>query len=67
VFTEPLPSNDRGINRKRHREKRKNVGEVVRDTALGGQVTISPVFKVPRQCRLVLLVEVMHMIRMNFL
>jgi hypothetical protein len=34
------------------------VGEVVRDTTLGGggHETISPVLKVPRQCPLVLLV-----------
>jgi hypothetical protein len=31
-----------------------------------GQETMSPVFKVPRQCPLVLLVEVMHMIGINF-
>jgi hypothetical protein len=31
-----------------------------------GQEIISPVLKVPRQCPLVLLVEVMHMIGINF-
>jgi hypothetical protein len=31
-----------------------------------GQKTISPVLKVPRQCPLVLLAEVMNMIGINF-
>jgi hypothetical protein len=39
------------------REKRKKVGEVVRDTKFlvggGEQETISPVLKAPRQCSLV--------------
>jgi hypothetical protein len=57
---------------KRREEKRreeKESGEVVRDTTFlggGGQETIIPVLKVPRQCSLVLLVEVMHMIGINF-
>jgi hypothetical protein len=45
-----------------HTEReRENVGEVVRETLHlrgGGQETLSPVSKVPRQCPLVLLVEV---------
>jgi hypothetical protein len=45
------------VEREREREKRKKVGEVVRDTTLReGQETISTVLKVPRQCPLVLLV-----------
>jgi hypothetical protein len=35
------------------REKRKKLGEVVRDNACGGQEIISPVSKIPRQWRLV--------------
>jgi hypothetical protein len=31
----------------------------------GGQETISPVLKIPRQCQFVLLVDVTHMIRIN--
>jgi hypothetical protein len=39
-----------------------------RETTLrrGEQETISPVLKVPRQCPLVLLVEAIHMIGINF-
>jgi hypothetical protein len=41
---------------------------VVRDVAFGGeQVGLFPVLKVPRHCPLVLLVEVMHEIGINFL
>jgi hypothetical protein len=32
---------------------------------LGGEEIISPVLKVPRECPLVLLVEIMHMIGIN--
>jgi hypothetical protein len=48
------------------REKRRK-GVIVRDTTFEGegQETISPVLKVPRQCPLVLLVEVIHMIGIN--
>jgi hypothetical protein len=55
MFTAGLPGNR---EREREREKeRKKMGKVVKDTTLGGgQETISPVLKVPRQCPLVLLV-----------
>jgi hypothetical protein len=57
VSTEPLLRNDRGIHIKRES------GEVVSDTTCGGgggaDETISPVLKVPRQCSLVLLIELM--------
>jgi hypothetical protein len=43
----------------RQREKRKKWGGSEWE---GGQETVSPVLKAPRQCPLVLLVEVMHMI-----
>jgi hypothetical protein len=39
----------------------------MRDYIWGGGETISPVLKVPRQCPLVLLIEVNHMIGINFL
>jgi hypothetical protein len=43
-------------------------GEVMRDTTFGGGAeTISRVFKVPRQCPLVHLVEVMRMNGINFI
>jgi hypothetical protein len=44
--------------RERERERERKFGVVMRDTTLGGggQETISPVLKVPRQCPLVLLV-----------
>jgi hypothetical protein len=47
--------------------ERRESGVVVRDTTFreGCQETISPVPKVPRQCPLVLLKEVMHMIGIN--
>jgi hypothetical protein len=46
----------------RESEERES-GEVVRDTKFGeGQESIFPILKVPRQCQLVLLVEVMRMI-----
>jgi hypothetical protein len=52
----------------RERRGEKESGEVVRDTTLGrGQEIVSPVLKVSRQCPLVLLVDVMHMIGINFL
>jgi hypothetical protein len=47
----------------------KETGDTVGDTTLGGrgeQKTIFPVLKVPRQCPLVLLVEIMHMFGINF-
>jgi hypothetical protein len=47
----------------------KESGEVVRETTFvgrRGQETVSPVLKVPRQCPLVLLVVIMHMIGINF-
>jgi hypothetical protein len=51
------------------KREEKESGAVVRDTrfgGVGGQETISPLLKVPRQCPLVLLAEVMHMIGTNF-
>jgi hypothetical protein len=43
-------------------------GEVVRNTIFRGQQgNIFPVLKVPRQCPLVLLVETMHIVGINFL
>jgi hypothetical protein len=45
----------------------KESGEIVRDTVFWGQETTFPVLKVPRQCPLVLLVQVMHMMGINFL
>jgi hypothetical protein len=47
--------------------ERRESGEVVRNTTLGvAQEIISQFLKVLRQCPLVLLVEVMHMIGINF-
>jgi hypothetical protein len=44
----------------------KERGEIVRDTIfVWGEETIYPVLKVPRQCSLVLLVEVTHMVGIN--
>jgi hypothetical protein len=55
------------VEEKRREEKRREGGEVMRDTTFeGGQETISAVLKVPRQCSLVLLVQVTHMIGINF-
>jgi hypothetical protein len=48
--------------------KRREGGETVETLHLGGggQGTIFPVLKVPRQCPLVRLVEAMHMVGINF-
>jgi hypothetical protein len=59
---------ERESEREREREEKES-GEAVRDTTFGGgggQETVSPVSQVPRQCPLVLLPEVMHMIGINF-
>jgi hypothetical protein len=40
---------------------------VARGTTLGGQETMCPVLKVPRQCSIVLLVEVRHISGNSFL
>jgi hypothetical protein len=47
----------KSLREKRREEK---VGEVVRNTTFGGQeiLFLSPVLEVPRQCPLILLVEV---------
>jgi hypothetical protein len=50
----------------RERERERGSGKVVRDTTFGRQETITPILKVPRQCPLVLLVEVMRLIGINF-
>jgi hypothetical protein len=55
---------EKTISREREREEKES-GEVVRDTTFRRQETISSVLKVPRQCSLVLLVEVMHVIGIN--
>jgi hypothetical protein len=46
--------------------KKKESGELVRETTFGGKKILFPISKVPRQCPLVLLVEVLHMIGINF-
>jgi hypothetical protein len=48
-------------------EKRKWGGSKRHYIGGGGQETISPILKVPRQCPLVLLVEELHMIGISFL
>jgi hypothetical protein len=53
-----------GTAEKRREEKRRDDNE--RNYTWGRQNTISPGLKVPRQCPLILLVEVMHMIGINF-
>jgi hypothetical protein len=56
----------RGREPERAREEKDNF-KVMRGTTFGGwQETISPVLKVPRQCPLVLLLDVMNMIGNNF-
>jgi hypothetical protein len=50
----------------RERERERESCMVERDIIFVGQEIISPVLKVPRQCPLVLLVEVIHMIGINF-
>jgi hypothetical protein len=47
------------------RGKRKKRGGSETLHLRGGEETVSPVLKVPRQCPLLLLVEVMHMIGIN--
>jgi hypothetical protein len=51
------------------KERRERKWEVLRGTTFGGrgQETVSPVLKAPRQCPLVLLVELMHMMEINVL
>jgi hypothetical protein len=61
--TQLVPISEHPNEREREIRDRK-WGEVVRDATFGGEETISPVLKVPRQCPLVLLV--MHMIKINF-
>jgi hypothetical protein len=53
---------------KRREEKRREEksGVVVRHYIWGGQETVSPVLKVPRQCPFVSLVEISHMIGINY-
>jgi hypothetical protein len=52
----------------REREKRERKWKVMRDIIFGeGQETISAIFKVHRQCPVVLVGQVMHMIEINFL
>jgi hypothetical protein len=53
-----LPTNDREIHKLRERERERSGGGSERHYigGGGGQETISPVFMVPRQCPLVLLV-----------
>jgi hypothetical protein len=54
---------------KERKRKQKANGEVMRDNTFGGvgeQETTSPVLKVPWQCPLVLLVELMHMMGIHF-
>jgi hypothetical protein len=64
---------ERERERKEEEEKRsgreeKESGKIVREYIWGReQETLSPVTKVPKQCPLVLLVEMMHMIGFNYL
>jgi hypothetical protein len=57
---------DKNFREKREREREN--GEILRDITFGGeQETVSQVLKVPRQCSLVLLLEVIRMIGINIL
>jgi hypothetical protein len=54
------------LNAERERRERK-LGDNEEHYICGGKETISPVLKVPRQCPLALLVEVMRVTGINFL
>jgi hypothetical protein len=56
-----------GSSEKRREEKRREEKRRCETLYLGwGQETLFPAVKVPRQCPFVLLVDVMHMIEINF-
>jgi hypothetical protein len=54
------------ITRKGEEREKKNLESSERHYIWGGEESIFPVLKVPRQCPLVLLVEVRHMIGINY-
>jgi hypothetical protein len=61
-----LREREREEERKKERKKERKWLGSVRHYTGGEEEIIFPVLKVPRQCPLVLLVEVLHMIPINF-